>query len=131
MTLDIDFNDYHLVFPIAIGTLLAVLLVAIGIKAIIARFREGSDKERQGFRFFDRGFDWKKLFGSLVCMVLYVLLLTPLGFLAASILFILAISMIYNPTSNKRVLAGITANAICTPLVIWLVFGRLLDITLP
>lgn len=131
MTLDIAFNDYHLVFPVAIGTLLAVLLVAIGVKAMIARLREGNDKERQRFRFFDQGFDRKKLFGSLVCMVLYALLLAPLGFLVASILFILAVSLIYNPTSKKRMLAGITANAICTPLVIWLVFGQLFDITLP
>lgn len=133
-TLDIDFSNYHLVFPYAIGTLLAVLLLAMGIKktvsAVTARSAE-SDAAKARFRFFDADFDWKKLFGTLACTVAYVLLLDPLGFLFSSVLFIFVISLVFKPKFTPRALIGPAANAVLTPLVLWLVFGQMFDITLP
>lgn len=133
-TLDIDFSSYHLVFPYAIGTLLVVLLLAMGIKravsAVSARSAE-SDAAKAQFRFFDAGFDWKKLFGTLACTVAYVLLLDPLGFLFSSVLFIFVISLVFKPKFTPRALIGPAANAVLTPLVLWLVFGQMFDITLP
>lgn len=133
-TLDIDFNNYHLVFPYAIGAILAVLLVVMGAKKLIAGAASrsgGASTSRPGFRFFDIGFDWKKLFGALGCTVAYALLLTPLGFLFSSILFMFGISLIFKPSFAPRALIGLAANSILTPLVIWLVFGQMFDITLP
>lgn len=133
-TLDIDFNSYHLVFPYAIGTLLVVLLVAMGSKKLISGVASRSNSShapRPRFRFFDVGFDWKKLFGALGCTILYTALLTPLGFLFSSILFIIGISLVFKPSFTPRALIGMVANAVLTPLVIWLVFGQLFDITLP
>ncbi|WP_019810887.1 tripartite tricarboxylate transporter TctB family protein [Saccharomonospora halophila] len=130
-TLDVEFSDYHLVFPVAIGTILGALLVIMGAKSLIKRFRSAPRPARPRWRFFDRGFDWKKLFGALACMFAYVLLLKPLGFLPASILFVVAISLVFHPTKNTRVLLGMATTAICTPLAIWLVFGQLFYITLP
>lgn len=142
-TLDIDFNNYHLVFPYAIGALLVVLLLAMGVNKLIAGAAAGSsaaggsdasggsDAEKSGFRFFDVGFDWKKLFGALGCTVVYIFLLAPLGFLVSSILFIFVISLIFKPRFTPRALIGPAANAILTPLVLWLVFGQMFDITLP
>lgn len=139
-TLDIDFNNYHLVFPYAIGTFLVVLLLAMGVKKLIAGVAAksddssgsgGSNTEKSRVRFFDVGFDWKKLFGALGCTVVYILLLAPLGFLVSSILFIFGISLIFKPRFTPRALIGPAANAILTPLVLWLVFGQMFDITLP
>ncbi|GAA1194939.1 tripartite tricarboxylate transporter TctB family protein [Prauserella alba] len=130
-TLDVAFSDYHLVFPVAIGTILAALLVIIGIKSLVTRLGSGPQDSRLSFRFFDEGFDRKKLFGTLACLFAYVLVLNLLGFLLSSILFVVAISLVFKPTKDKRVLAGIAVSAVCTPLAIWLVFGQLFDITLP
>lgn len=136
-TLNIDFNNYHLVFPYAIGALLVVLLLAMAIKKLIAGATAkssdtgDSSAEESRFRFFDVDFDWMKLFGALGCTVVYILLLAPLGFLISSILFIFGISLIFKPRFTPRALIGPAANAIVTPLVLWLVFGQLFDITLP
>lgn len=133
-TLDIDFNNYHLVFPYAIGAILAILLVAMGAKKAIAGVASrsgGASAPRPGFSFFDIGFDRKKLFGALGCTVAYALLLTPLGFLLSSILFMLGISLIFKPDFRPRALIGLVANSVITPLVIWVVFGQMFDITLP
>lgn len=133
-TLDIDFNNYHLVFPYAIGALLVVLLLAMGVKKLIAGVTaksSDSGKENSRFRFFDVGFDWKKLFGALGCTVAYILLLAPLGFLFSSILFIFGISLVFKPRFTPRALIGPAASAVLTPLILWLVFGQMFDITLP
>ncbi|MDN5587464.1 MAG: tripartite tricarboxylate transporter TctB family protein [Brevibacterium sp.] len=133
-TLDIDFNNYHLVFPYAIGALLVVLLVAMAAKKLITASAIGSSGEsapRPNYRFFDVDFDWKKLFGALGCTVAYALLLAPLGFLISSILFMFGISLIFKPSFKPRSLTGLAANAVLTPLVIWFVFGQMFDITLP
>ncbi|NJC55373.1 tripartite tricarboxylate transporter TctB family protein [Brevibacterium marinum] len=142
-TFDIDFNNYHLVFPYAIGTLLIVLLLAMVVKKLITQLAvkptdssdssgwSGPDAEKSRFRFFDVDFDWKKLFGALGCTVAYILLLAPLGFLISSILFIFGISLVFKPSFTPRALIGPAANAILTPLVLWLVFGQMFDITLP
>lgn len=129
--LDVDFSNYHLVFPVAIGVALAALLVILGVKSWVKRLVSGANSSQASFGFFDQGFDWKKLFGALACMFAYVLLLGPLGFLLSSVLFVVAISLVFMPTKSPRVLVGIAASAVCTPLAIWLVFGRLFDITLP
>ena len=133
-TLDIDFSSYHLVFPYAIGALLVVLLLAMGVKKLITGLTaksKASDPEESRFRFFDVDFDWKKLFGSLACTVAYVLLLSPLGFLLSSVLFIFGISLVFKPKFTPRALIGPVANAVLTPLVLWLIFGQMFDITLP
>lgn len=133
-TLDIDFSSYHLVFPYAIGALLVILLLAMCGKKLVTRFSAGSnasDSQKSRFRFFDVDFDRKKLFGSLACTVAYVLLLGPLGFLLSSILFILGISLVFKPKFTPRALMGPVANAVLTPLVLWLIFGQMFDITLP
>lgn len=131
LRLNVDFSDYHLVFPVVIGVLLAVLLVIIGLRWTVRRVRYGPVSPEQRFRFFQQGFDWKKLFGAIACIVAYVALLNPLGFLLSSILFVVAVSVVFRPTTSARGLIGIGASALCTPLAIWLVFGQLFDITLP
>ena len=136
-TLDIGFESYHLVFPWAIGTILVVLLILMGIQKLVAVNRGRSDttsskkSARPGFRLFDKGFDAKKLFGALACIVIYMLVLNPLGFLISSILFMIAISLVFRPVTAPRALIGVAANSVLTPLIIWLAFGQLFDITLP
>ncbi|WP_221584891.1 tripartite tricarboxylate transporter TctB family protein [Microbacterium sp. G2-8] len=134
LTLDIAFDSYHLLFPYVIGGLLVLLLVAMGIQKLISlavNRSKGSAEKRRPRRFFDEGFDAKKLFGALACIVAYVLVLDPIGFLVSSILFIAAISLIFRPVFTPRALVGVALNAVLTPLTIWLVFGQLFDITLP
>lgn len=133
-TLDIEFSQYHLIFPYAIGTLLIVLLLAMGVKrltGVLAGRSSDSGASQPRFRFFDVGFDWKKLFGALGSTVVYILVLNQLGFLFSSILFIVGISLIFKPIFTPRALTGVALNAVLTPLTIWLVFGQLFDITLP
>ncbi|WP_105567210.1 tripartite tricarboxylate transporter TctB family protein [Microbacterium halophytorum] len=134
LTLDIPFDSYHLVFPYAIGGILVLLLVAMGIQKLISLVvnragKRGEPRERR--RFFDAGFDWKKLFGTLVLAIAYVFLLDPLGFLISSILFIAAVSFVLRPVFTPRAIIGVALNAILTPTIIWFVFGQLFDITLP
>jgi hypothetical protein len=130
-TLDVEFSNYHLVFPVAIGTILLALLVIISVKALATRLRSGPRSSRPSVRAADQGRDRKKLFGASACLLVYVMLLTPLGFLLSSVLFVVAISLVFRPTKDRRVLTGVAASAIGTPLAIWLVFGQLFDITLP
>lgn len=130
-TLDIEFSHYHLIFPIAIGAILVVLLIVMAAKGLTGWLTRSSNSTGQRFRLFDKGFDWKKLFGTVVLLLVYALVLVPLGFVVASIAFMLVISFIYKPDINRRSLIAIAANAFCTPVIIWLVFGQLFDITLP
>lgn len=134
LTLDIAFDSYHLVVPYFIGTLLAIVLLAISVKKVIVGARSaagGSAGEGWKIRFFDPGFDRTKLFGALGLTVVYVVLLDPLGFLLSSVLFIVAISLVLRPVFTRRALIGVGLSALLTPTLIWLVFGQLFDITLP
>ena len=64
LTVDIQYSEYHIIFPKIIGTILIILLVAIGLQALIKRIKEGKLKEFN-IKFFDKDLHKLKFFGTI------------------------------------------------------------------
>lgn len=122
----------HTVFPkIVLGILifLGIILVIQGLlKARQANRRFISLKDR---RFFVDGHDRTKLLGTLIGLVLYIVLMPILGFIPASILFMLYFNVLYSARWSKKDLAAHLAVAAVETMSVWFVFGYLFEITLP
>jgi putative tricarboxylic transport membrane protein len=130
LTVDIQYSEYHIVFPKIIGTILVILLVAMGVKALIKRLKEGKLRELN-FSFFAKDLDKMKFFGTIVLLLVYVFFLEIAGFIPSSIVFMFLITALFRGDLKKNTLVVSAANAVVTTVLIWFFFGYLFDITLP
>lgn len=118
----------HLLFPKIVGIILVILFIAILFNELFLRKRKEKINKKG---FFAENFDKKKLFGSLGIIVGYILLLEPLGFLPVSIIAMLLLNILFEGSKEKKSLVLSVALSVAFPLVLWFVFGFMLNITLP
>lgn len=132
--INIDFEKSHLVFPRIILTILLILVAIQIIKNISA------GKNFNSFKFFPKGVDKFKLFGSIFLIIFYFKGMEIVGgfypnmgygFLFCSIIFMFLISFLFTGKTSKRKVVAITINSIVTPSTAWVLFGYLFNITLP
>jgi hypothetical protein len=73
---------------------------------------------------------WRQGVLTAAATIGYLILLTTAGFLIATMLFLLGVSQVLDPARSVRPpVRWLTALAI--PLILWLVFGVLFDVSLP
>lgn len=138
----IDFEKSHLFFPrIMVGVIILLLLI-IGLQNLIKRLRAGNLKESlKGFRFFEENYDKIKLYGSMISVGIYFYLMDfigrffpnqGLGFLISSIPFMFIMSFLFIGKENfKNHRTSILISSVATPLLAWILFGKIFFITLP
>jgi hypothetical protein len=131
----IDFASSHMVFPHVIEAILAVLLVLI----VATRWRRIAVAVTSG-PVWPIGIDKVRFFGTLVLTTAYFLAMpvvgdlrpnTGIGFLLASIPYMMAISVLYLHDRRPRQLVHALLSALIGPSIVWLVLSRLFNITLP
>lgn len=126
-----QYSSSHMFFPKIIITLLIVLGFIILIPKVTAALRERKAGQGKKFRFFVEGYDKLKFFGTIVLMILYVLALDLVGFLPASILFVLLFNVLFCGTLERKSLLVSAVIAVVFPVAVWLIFGKLFNVTLP
>lgn len=125
-------SEAHTVFPkIIIGVIIFFAAVML-VQALLKAKREKKPLfSFAGKRFFKEDYDRKKLFGSMVLLVLYIICLPLLTFIPASIVFISLFNILYENKMNKKAIAISIATSAVEVLAIWYVFGYWFEITLP
>ena len=136
---NIDFDQSHLFFPRIIMCLLLLLFAAIVVlygRAFFQDIRAG----RRRLRFFEEHYDKIRLFGTIVGVIVYFVLMdyvgtlfpnTGLGFLLVSIPFMMFLSFLYVHDLNRRKTVIILLNSTIAPVTAWYILGNLFNITLP
>lgn len=133
----IDFAQSHQYFPNIIITLISVL----GLYIAVTNFRPVMRAIRTGrYQFFVKNADFFRLLATLALMPAYFWLMDAigtvlpnmgLGFLLASIPFVLAMSLLYCHEKTRRNLIMIVANALIAPTVVWVVLYHLFLVSMP
>ena len=131
----IDFDTSHLVFPIIIGIVLALLGLAILVRdrAAIA----GSGRMWAGtFRDMDK----RRFLGSLALTIVYFLVMVPVGniwpntgygFLFCSIPYVAALGLLFMHERTPRAVGTMLAVAVIAPPIVWWLFSEIFFLTLP
>jgi len=118
-------------FPKIIITLLVVLGIIIMVPKVLAAAKAGKAGGGTKYHFFVENYDKLKLFGTVALMVLYVLALDLVGFLPASVLFVFLFNVLFCGTLEKKSLLISAVISVVFPVAVWLVFGKLFNVTLP
>ncbi|WP_146586058.1 tripartite tricarboxylate transporter TctB family protein [Puniceibacterium confluentis] len=131
----VDFDRSHLIFPILVSAVLAVLGAVI-----LATRRAEIGAALAATPRWPAGTDRMRLFGTVVLVIIYFLAMERIGraipnrgfgFLFASAPFVLAISLLYmHGLSRRRVIIAVL-NAVIAPLVVWFILSSLFNISLP
>lgn len=128
----VTYSTSHTVFPRIVLGILAILAVILLIQGILkARKENRSFLSWKGTRFFTEHYDKAKLFGTIIGLVAYILLMPILGFIPASLLFIFFFNVLYAGRWGKKDLAISLSIAAVETMTVWFIFGYLFEITLP
>lgn len=135
LSVSIDFDTSHTVFPTIVAIVLGILLAAIlatRSRAILATI--GSTP------WWPAKIDHMRFFGTLAGTVLYFIAMpwvgdfypnTGLGFYICSIPYLFAMSVLYLNQRDKRHLLIAGLNALIAPSVVWYLLSELFNISLP
>lgn len=140
----------HWLFPPIIMGILGILLVVMIVQRALRCRKSGeSFLPWKGKRFFIENWDKVRLLGTVVLMVLYILAMEWIGFLAASVFFILLFNVLYDGVGRlKEIPAAARAGtlsscgafrsllvslavSVCFSVAIWYLLGQVFKITLP
>lgn len=130
LTLNFKFSESHLVFPRITTNILIFLGALILISNIYKKYKAGTLTQFR-FKFFKEGFDKFKFFGTMGLLVGYVLMLERIGFLTSSIVFVFLATMLFYGNLQKKTIIISIVNSLATSYIIWFIFGKLINITLP
>ncbi|MGM0903540.1 MAG: tripartite tricarboxylate transporter TctB family protein [Bacillota bacterium] len=130
LTIDIKYDEYHIIFPKIIMGILILLVVLMLIKALVKKVRDGSLTQFK-FKFFEENFDKLKLFGTIGLIVVYVFFLEIIGFIASSIVFMFLLTILLRGNFQRNTIVISVINSVTTSVLVWFFFGYLFDITLP
>lgn len=131
----IDFETSHLVFPILIAIVLALLGLAILIRDR-ARLAGAGGRWRETFAAMDK----VRVLGALVLTLLYFSLMVPvgriwpntgMGFLLCSIPYILLTGLLFMHERGLRQVLPLAATALVAPIFVWWLFTYPFFLTLP
>ncbi|SDI39023.1 tripartite tricarboxylate transporter TctB family protein [Alteribacillus bidgolensis] len=130
LTIELSYNNYHLLFPRIIISILIILGIVLLITNIIKRVKNGN-LTSFSFTFFVDNYDKVKLFGTAVLLIVYAGTLEIIGFIPASVLFMFLVTLLYIGNIRKKSIMISVSNSLATTIIVWYVFGQLFDITLP
>jgi len=130
LTIDIKYDEYHIIFPKIIIGILVLLLVLMLIKYLIKRLKAESITQVK-FKFFEENFDKLKFFGTIGLVIVYVFFLEIVGFIASSIVFMFLLTILLRGNFQRNTLVISIINSVTTSVLVWFFFGYLFDITLP
>lgn len=125
------YSTSHMFFPKIIITILVFLAVCLVVQRIVKCRREGCPFLPVRGRFFAAGFDRLKFAGTFALLVLYMSALKPLGFLAASLIFIFLFNVLFCGTLKAKSLAVSAVVTAVSCVAVWYTFGVLFRISLP
>lgn len=132
LKIPVIYSTSHNLFPRIVLGILVLLGIILVIQAMIkARKTNRPFLSLKGKRFFIADYDKTKLFGTLIGLILYIVLMPIIGFIPASILFMLLFNILYSARWGKKDLAVHLAIAAVETMSVWFVFGYLFEITLP
>lgn len=136
--IDMNYSEYHTVFPRLIIYFLILLGILLIIKQVIQKIKtkkhvqqnksnvpEGAESSRK------KKFNIMMFSGSIVLLVAYGFALEKFGFIYPTVLFLILSTLLYKASSNKKSVFISVVNAILTTVLIYFIFGTLFDITLP
>ncbi|MFV0440231.1 MAG: tripartite tricarboxylate transporter TctB family protein [Lachnospirales bacterium] len=134
----VNFDTSHYFFVNKI----IIFLCILGAIMIVQKVKSGNLKPSK--KFFQENADLVKLGLSIILFPIYINVMKFLGgfypnmgygFLGASILFMLALSLVFiwerNEKFNKKKLISSVICSILTPCITWYIFSYTLGITLP
>ena len=121
---------------------MCLLLLLLVIIAVLygRKFYQDIRSGRRRVRFFQKNYDKIRLFGTIIGVVIYFVLMdyvgtlfpnTGLGFLLVSIPFMLFLSLLYVHDLDRRKAIIILLNSTIAPVTAWYILGNLFNITLP
>lgn len=108
--------------PFALGVLLALVGAIIAGKAWLARTRQAQAAGEQS-----EGAQLPRVLGLLACVALYVLVAWLVGYVIASAVLLLAVSLYEGAPLNLRTFAVAGAGAV----IFWLIFVKFLNVEQP
>jgi hypothetical protein len=126
-TIEMTYSEYHLLFPRITISLLIIIGALLLITNLIKKVKAGDGR----FRFFSKNYDKRKLYGTVILLVLYGVTLDILGFILSTVIFVILSTLLYIGNLQKKSLIISITSSIATTFVFWYVFGQLFDITLP
>ena len=135
----IEFSKSHLFFPNIILWILAGLFVLIVILYGGSFFRDIKSGKRK-IHFFCENYDKFRLISTFILLPAYIYMMdvigeyypnSGLGFLLATIPFMLILSLIYVHNLDRKKALIIVINSALSPLFVWYTFGTLFNISLP
>ncbi len=122
----------HTIFPGIVLGILGILAVILLFQGILKARRENRPfLSLAGRHFFVADYDRIKLFGTVIGLVLYIVLMPILTFIPASILFITFFNVLYSGRKGRKDLAISLSIAAVETMTVWFIFGYLFEITLP
>lgn len=132
LKIPIVYSKSHEVFPrITIGILIVLGLIILIQYLIKMRHMNTKLFSLKNKQFFEKDYDKFKLFGTILLLFAFILLLEPLGFVIAGIIFMSLFNILFAGKYTKKDLLISTSLAIIETMSVWFVFGYLFEITLP
>jgi hypothetical protein len=131
LAIKIVHSQSHMFFPKIIITVLAILFVIMMVQRYFDRKKQNKPFINHDFKFFIKGFDKIKLFGTVILLVLYVGTMNITGFLLGSIIFISLFNILYAGSKEIKSIIASIGIASLESVIVWYVFGQLLAVTLP
>ncbi|MDF2530503.1 MAG: conserved rane protein of unknown function [Clostridia bacterium] len=130
--IDITYSRSHWVMPKIIIGVLIILAVVIFIQEYLkAKKANKPFMSLKGWRFFAEGYDKVKLFGSIGLLFAYIGLMKLIGFIASSIIIASLFNILFVEKKDKKSIAICIGIAVIEALLLWFVFGYILEVTLP
>ncbi|CAM3471637.1 tripartite tricarboxylate transporter [Halomonas lysinitropha] len=139
LSVSIDFETSHLVFPTIIHWILAVLFAIILVTKVIP-FLAAVKRGERTLPIVGESMDGFRFFGTLALIIAYFYLMavvgnmfpyTGYGFLFVSMPFVFLMALMYLHEWTKKAVVIVLINAIIAPSLVWFVLAKLFRITLP
>ncbi|MBM4761044.1 tripartite tricarboxylate transporter TctB family protein [Bacillus sp. B15-48] len=128
--INLQYDEYHVIFPRIILTILIILLLMMFVK-FLYKFIKEKKQVNFRFKFFGDNFDKFKFFGTAGLLIVYVLMLEIIGFIISSIGFMFLLTVLLRGDFKRNTLMISVINSVTTSVIVWFFFGYLFDITLP
>jgi len=128
----IVYSTSHEVVPRIVTGILVILAIVIFIQYVMKTRKEnGKLFSIKGKKFFEDNFDKVKLFGTLILLIVFILLMKPIGFIAAGIIIVSLFNILYSAKFDKKDIMVSIGISVVETMTVWFIFGYLFEITLP
>lgn len=128
----IVYSTSHEVVPRIVLGILVILAIIIFLQYLLKTRKEKSKLFAiKGKHFFEKDYDKVKLFGSAILLLLYIVIMKPLGFIFASILIMSLFNILYSARFGKKDIGISIGISVIETMTVWFIFGYLFEITLP